>query len=130
MRLSFLPLHGLSGARPAAQVFVEGLPETSLLCMLDTGSLHSLFGGWVARQAGISLEGAPELQLAVAGHALTARFATVRFYLGRHTWEAEVGFCDEWPWDHQILGLEGFFRWFDVTISAVAKRTIIVPTAV
>lgn len=115
-------------ARPVADVGVDGLREAPVRCLLDTGSVHTLFSSWVAREAGLELKGAPERRLALGGRSLAARFATVRLYIDRHSWEAEVGFCDEWPWDHQVLGLGGFFRWFDVTISVAAQRTMLVPT--
>lgn len=125
--LPFQSPGGLTVARPVADVHIEGLREAPLRCLLDTGSVHSLFDGWVARACGVDLSSAAPRELGLGGRAVTARFETVRMYLGRHTWEAEVGFCDDWRWDHQVLGLHGFFRWFDVTISGAAQTTTLVP---
>lgn len=127
MNAPFMELRGLPEKRPVIEVRVEGLREFGLRAMVDSGSLSSLFGSWVAREANIELDGAREARLGVAGVVTTARFATVRLFAGRHTWEAEVGFCDPWPFDHGLLGLEGFFRWFDVTISVASQRTVLTP---
>ena len=35
----------------------------------------------------------------------------------QHTWEAPVWFCYPWPFGFQLLGLDGFLRYFRVTIS-------------
>jgi hypothetical protein len=35
-----------------------------------------------------------------------------------HEWDAPVSFCTPWPFGFQLLGLDGFFRHFRVTISA------------
>lgn len=127
VRVPFMKVGSLQAPRPVVEVNLEGLREYALPCLVDSGSLNSLFAAWTAREAGLTLQGAPEKEIAVAGRAFIARFATARFFIGAHTWEAEVGFCDDWPWDHHVLGLRGFFRWFDVTISGAAQTTTLVP---
>lgn len=123
----FEVLRGFPDPRPVARVSVDGLRELELPCMLDSGSRNTLMPAWVAREAQVPVDGAPSIDLAIGGHVLQARFAVVRMFMKRHTWETEVGFCERWPWDHMLLGLNGFFRWFDVTISVASQRTTMVP---
>jgi hypothetical protein len=47
--------------------------------------------------------------------------------LGDVTWESAVWFCDPWPPAFQLLGQEGFFRWFDVRLRAAAYEIDITP---
>lgn len=109
--------------RPVVPIVVEGLPRAPQLCLLDTGALHNRFGAWVARAAGISLEDAAEEVVTLGGFRSRARTVPVQLAIGGTTWEAPVSFCDPWPVSFQLLGQEGFFRWFKVTIRA-ARLTI------
>jgi hypothetical protein len=38
-----------------------------------------------------------------------------------HAWDAAVWFCEPWPFGFQLLGLDGFFRHFRVTISGYSE---------
>lgn len=120
MRFDFKELPGASGdyARPAVPVTVDGMARAPQLCLLDTGALHNRFGMWVARAAGIDLSGARRERLALGGFVADAHEAVARLAIGDSTWEAPVWFCDPWPLAYQLLGQEGFFRWFDVRIRA------------
>ncbi|HZJ52441.1 MAG TPA: hypothetical protein VFF07_16715 [Actinomycetota bacterium] len=120
MRFAFKELPGTSEdfVRPVVPVVVEGLPRAPQLCLLDTGSLQNRFGLWVAQAAGIDLEFAPAQTLALGGFQTIARTVPVRLAVGDAAWEAPVSFCDPWPLSFHLLGQEGFFRWFRVTIRA------------
>lgn len=59
---------------------------------------------------------------------MIARTLTVGLRLGSHAWEAPVSFCEPWPWDFQLLGQEGFLRFFRVTIEAAAGRLEVTPS--
>jgi len=129
MRFAFKGLPGQDAdyQRPTVPVTVEGLPRAPQLCLLDTGALHNRFGAWIARAAGIDLAGAAQQQLALGGFVSTAREAQVQLTLMDHTWDAPVWFCDPWPLGFQLLGQEGFFRWFDVRIRAAHYTVEISP---
>lgn len=109
--------------RPIVPVVVEGFDHAPQQCLLDSGSLQNRFGIWLARLCGIDLSDAPEEVVALGGFTTVARTAPVQLSIGEFTWEAPVSFCDPWPMDFQLLGQEGFFRWFKVEIRA-AQFTI------
>lgn len=123
MRIAFrvLPGRSLDVPRPLVDVRVAGIEETPLTCLLDTGSLHNRFAGWVAREAGLDLDGIAPQSLGIGGRPVIARTANVALRLGKMSWEAPISFCDPWPWDFQLLGQEGFLRFFRVTIDAAAR---------
>jgi hypothetical protein len=125
VRFSFKELPGTleDYVRPVVPVTVEGLPRAPQLCLVDTGALQNRFGAWVAEAAGIELVDRPTEMIAVGGIRTEARSARVRLGVGDLAWEANVFFCDPWPLAFHILGQEGFFRWFEVTIRA-ARYTI------
>lgn len=125
MRFSFKELPGTleDYVRPVVPVTVEGLTRAPQLCLVDTGALQNRFGAWVAEAAGIELVDRPTEMIAVGGFRTEARSARVRLGVGDLAWEANVSFCDPWPLAFHILGQEGFFRWFEVTIRA-ARYTI------
>ncbi|MGH8774652.1 MAG: hypothetical protein ACRDWI_05570 [Jiangellaceae bacterium] len=120
MRFPFKELPGRSEdyLRPVLPVTVEGLSRAPQLCLLDTGALHNRFGAWVAVAAGIDLGDTGEQRIAVGGLVTSARQASVQLAVGEVTWDAQVWFCDPWPFSFHLLGQEGFFQWFDVRIRA------------
>lgn len=103
--------------RPVVPITVEGMAPPQL-CLLDSGSLRNRFASYLARAAGVDLTGAEEEVLGIGGIRTTARTVPVRLTLGDTTWEAPVSFCEPWPWAFQLLGQEGFFRWFEVALRA------------
>lgn len=113
--------------RPVVPVLVEGMARAPQLCLLDTGSLHNRFGAWVAAAAGIDLTAVEAEHVAVGGFVTAARRSGVQLTLGDVTWEAPVWFCDPWPLAFQLLGQEGFFRWFDVRIRAAVYEIEVTP---
>lgn len=124
MRAAFCTLPGANAdvPRPVLNVGVDGFNETLLTCLVDTGTLHNRFAVWVAREAGIDLSNTPVESIGVGGRPVIARTVPVALRLGRHTWEAPVTFCEPWPWDFQLLGQEGFLRFFRVTVDAAERR--------
>jgi hypothetical protein len=124
-RIPFRPLPGMEDRtpRPVVDVTIEGLEAVGLPCLVDSGSLHNRFASWVAREAGIDLRRAPEAKIGLGGHTIKTRTVPVRLRLGDHTWEAPVSFCEPWPWGFNILGQEGFLRWFILTLDS-AQRTL------
>jgi hypothetical protein len=129
VRVGFRPLPGAQDitARPILDARMEGLSRFGLACLLDTGSLHNRFAGWTAETAGLDLSSAPAESLGVGGRPTIARTVTVRLAIGEYTWEAPVSFCHPWPWDFQLLGQEGFFRWFRVVLEAADRSLEITP---
>jgi hypothetical protein len=130
VKFDFKGLPGTSGddyARPVVPVTVEGLTRAPQLCLLDTGALSNRFGAWVARAAGLSLEEASPEILVIGGFRTEARTIPVQLALGGIAWEAPVSFCEPWPLGFPLLGQEGFFRWFKVSIRAARLTVEVVP---
>ena len=129
MKFAFKELPGTSEdfVRPVVPVVVEGLPRAPQLCLLDTCSLQNRFGLWVTQAAGIDLESATTQTLALGGFQTISRAVPVRLAVGETVWEASVSFCDPWPLSFHLLGQEGFFRWFRVTIRAARYTMELVP---
>ena len=129
MRFPFKELPGSPSdyLRPVVPVTIEGIARAPQLCLLDTGALHNRFAGWTAEAAGIDLSESEEEQVAVGGFIASARQARVQLTLDEVTWETPVWFCEPWPLAFNLLGQEGFFRWFDVRIRAAAFELEITP---
>jgi hypothetical protein len=113
--------------RPLLDVTFGDVEDVFVPCLVDSGAVHTLVPRWVAADSGIELEDAPPVALGVGGGSTRARLATVRLAAGRHTWEAEVGFCDPWPYSWGLLGHASFFRYFTVTFRAADGEFELVP---
>jgi hypothetical protein len=113
----FTELPDIAGGwpRPLLDVAIADMADVLVPCLVDSGALNTLLPAWVADAAAIDLHGASTSVLAVAASATTASFVTTRMAAGDHTWEAEVGFCDPWPYGWGLLGQGSFFRFFTVT---------------
>lgn len=122
MRFEFLELPGEKGrgtlVRPVVPVQLEDLEEAPQLCLVDTGSTTNRFGAWLARASGIDLSWAPETTLHVAGVTTVARHARCELTIADTRYDAPVSFCDPWPFAFNLLGQEGFLRFFRVTLCA------------
>ena len=59
---------------------------------------------------------APTSTLHVAGLIATAYHARAQLTIAELRYEAPVTFCDPWPFGFNLLGQEGFLRFFRVTI--------------
>ncbi|MGH9200778.1 MAG: hypothetical protein ACRD2A_06040 [Vicinamibacterales bacterium] len=124
MILPFVELPNPDGSyvsRPAAYVRLEGL-DLPLLCIIDSGANKNRFGVDIARAAGIDLPQPDAGKLAVGGERDITMYTVggLQLAIGDMTWNADVTFCDPWPEDFpNLLGVEGFFRHFRVTIRAV-----------
>lgn len=94
------------------------MDEAPIRCLVDSGSVNTLVPAWVADLAGVTLEGAEQRELGVGAGVVTASFIEVRLTLGDHSWHAEVGFCEPWPYGWGLLGQKCFFRFFVVTMRA------------
>jgi hypothetical protein len=120
LRFDFLELPG-SGTtllRPVVPVQVEDLEEAPQLCLVDTGAMHNRFGLWLAEAVGIDLRGAPEGQLAIGGVLTSARHARAHLTIAGTRYDAPISFCDPWPFAFNLLGQEGFLRYFRLEICA------------
>lgn len=113
-----LPMDAGGWARPLVDLVVAGMDDVFVPCLVDSGSLHTLVPSWVANAAGIEHDAMSPRHLRVAGAVTEARFATTRLAAGPHGWEAEVGFCDPWPYGWGLAGQLSFFRYFTVTFRA------------
>ena len=104
--------------RPAIPVQVEDLAEAPQLCLVDTGATTNRFGSWLAEAVGIDLSGAPEEDLLLAGVRSRATHARADLTIAGTRYDAPMTFCDPWPFAFNLLGQEGFLRFFRVTICA------------
>jgi hypothetical protein len=113
-----LPGEGSTLVRPVVPVQVEDLEEAPQLCLVDTGSTANRFGAWLAEATGIDLARAPESTVHVGGLATTARHGRAHLTIAGVRYDAPVSFCDPWPFAFNLLGQEGFLRFFRVTLCA------------
>ena len=104
--------------RPLVDVTVADMDEARVPCLVDSGALHTLLPRWVARGGGIDLRRATHRSLAVATITVEAVFVGTRLTVADHSWEAEVGFCEPWPYAWGLLGQLSFFRHFTVVFRA------------
>lgn len=106
------------GARPLVDVTIGDMDELRFPCLVDSGAVNTLLPTWLADAAGVSLGAVERRSLAVAATATDAAFVTTRLAAGGHVWQAEVGFCEPWPYSWGLLGQRSFFRYFVVTFRA------------
>jgi hypothetical protein len=99
-------------------VQVEDLQDAPQLCLVDAGSTTNRFGAWLAEAVGIDLASAPEDTIVVGGVTATARHSRATLTIADTRYEAPVTFCDPWPFGFNLLGQEGFLRFFRVTLCA------------
>jgi hypothetical protein len=120
LRFDFIELPGARQTltRPVVPVQIEDLEEAPQLCLVDTGSTTNRFGRWLADAVGIDLSDAPTDELVVGGITTMAQHARVDLTIAGLRYDAPVTFCEPWPFAFNLLGQEGFFRFFRVTICA------------
>jgi hypothetical protein len=130
VRFDFLELPGLgpgSLLRPVVPVQVEDLEDAPQLCLVDTGATTNRFGLWLAEATGIDLASAPTSTVVVGGLTATAHHARADLTIAGERYDAPVSFCDPWPFAFNLLGQEGFLRFFRLTISAAESWLEIEP---
>jgi hypothetical protein len=113
-----LPGEAENLVRPVVPVQVEDLEEVPQLCLIDTGATTNRFGAWLAKAVGIDLSSAPESTIVVGGLVAKARHARADLTIANVRYDAPVTFCEPWPFAFNLLGQEGFLRFFRVTICA------------
>jgi hypothetical protein len=120
LRFAFFELPGVEPrlGRPVLPVQFDDLEDAPQLCLVDTGSTTNRFGSWLAEEAGIDLDGAPESRVGIGGVMTIARHARAELTIAGVRYDAPVTFCDPWPFAFHVLGQEGFLRFFRVTICA------------
>jgi hypothetical protein len=127
-----IPFRGLPGPhglvpRPVVDVIAEHETASHLVALCDTGALHNRFAAWVADDIGLDIRDVEADAIGVGGQHLLARTVTVSLRIGDVAWEAPVSFCEPWPWSYQLLGQEGFFRWFEVIVRAADRELELAP---
>lgn len=118
MIVPYTELPGDGWPRPLLDVAVADMDDVRVPCLVDSGSLHTLLPAWLADAAGIPLGGAERRVLAVAAAGTDVAFTSLQLTAANHRWEAEVGFCDPWPYGWGLLGQQSFFGYFTVTFRA------------
>jgi hypothetical protein len=110
-------------------VQVEDLEHAPQLCLVDTGATTNRFGMWLAEETGIDLRGAPQSTIAIAGMTATAREARADLTVAGVRYNAPVTFCDPWPFAFNLLGQEGFLRFFRLVLCASEEWLELEPEA-
>jgi hypothetical protein len=118
LRFPFLELPGEEIPRPVVPVALGGLEEAPWLSLIDTGALRNIFGRRIADAGGIPLVDAPTERLVVAGLVTEASVARVDLELAEVRFDAAIWFCDPWPFSFNLLGQEGFLRFFHLELCA------------
>lgn len=85
--------------------------------------MHNRFGRWVGEVLGVDLDAGERGRLAIGGVVTEAATVPMPLQLGAWTWSASVSFCEPWPFDFQVLGQEGFLRFFRVLLVTSEHRT-------
>jgi hypothetical protein len=124
-----LPGEGSNLTRPVVPVQVEDLEEAPQICLIDTGSTTNRFGLWLARATGVDLAGAPVSEIAVAGVRARAFHTRVDLTIAGVRYDAPVTFCEPWPFAFNLLGQEGFLRFFRVELCAAEGWLTVEPEA-
>jgi hypothetical protein len=135
VRFSFREFPALGGGdltpRPVVDVWLAGLDRTPLACLVDTGTLRTRMAYELAETAEVDLSEGLTEQFFVAGHLISGTSARVSLSLqaeGKtHDWDAPVWFCEPWPFSFQLLGLDGFLRYFRITLSAYEEWLECIP---
>jgi predicted aspartyl protease len=94
------------------------MKDVPLPSLIDTGALRNVFARWIAEEAGIPLRDAPADRLAAGGLVTEAKVARVDLTVGDVRFDAAVWFCDPWPFSFNLLGQEGFLRFFHLELCA------------
>ncbi|MBW3603978.1 MAG: hypothetical protein KY460_03520 [Actinobacteria bacterium] len=120
MRFAYKELPGDDGdfLRPVVAVGLAGQESLSHACLIDSGALHNRFALWTAETAGVPLDEGIRTRIAVGGIICEAVTVPVELRIGDVDWHAAVSFCDPWPFGFNLLGQEGFFRFFEATFQA------------
>lgn len=124
-----LPGDAATDPRPLLDVAIADMDELLFPCLVDSGAIHTLVPRWLADAAGIRLRGAEQRSLSVASSATDAAFVMTQLSAGGRAWEAEIGFCDPWPYSWGLLGQRSFFRYFTVTFRAADFELELTPVA-
>ncbi len=141
MRFPYLTVPALRPVYPLGGIRVRHVPAIEVrllgpggvfdrLCRLDSGADDTIFPEWVAQRIGLDLTNAPWGESSpVGGSALYYRYATVSLRLddGRENceWKAIVGFLPNLRGG--LLGVSGFFQFFDVTLFGSRRESELIP---
>jgi hypothetical protein len=112
-------------------VWLEDVEAAPLAGLVDSGALRTRFPRDLAELAGVDLDLTSAEDVVVGGvrtHAVPAR-VNLRLGAGEgaYRWDCAVWFCDPWPLDFALLGLQGFLQHFRVTLSAYHEWLDCVP---
>lgn len=121
--VNFLPLPSWRDEvvyRPLVDVVIAGLEEAPQRCLVDTGAVGNRFDHGLALHAGVELNGEPE-RLGLGGHQIECWTVTLPLKFNHWEWEAPVSFCKPWTTEFNLLGQEGFLRWFRLTMESVNR---------
>lgn len=135
MRFDFRAFPSASGGlltpRPIVDIALEGLELAPVACLLDTGALRTRISREFADLAGIDIDDAIRETVPVGGVETLCSYVPVTLGVSdgvdSHSWDAAVWFCDPWPYDFGLAGLEGFLHHFRVTISGYEEYLELVP---
>ena len=116
MKKAFQNSISSSGKRPITDFSLDQSPRWKFTALIDSGSSRSWIDSRIAEALEIDLGDQAQSTIGLGGGKHTYRLARVGLRIERYRWVSEVGFIDNWNYDHQILGLQGIFDFFDVRI--------------
>lgn len=125
MRFSFSAAGASGIRRPVVDVRFGGL-SPKFPCLVDSGALGIRAGTDIAESLGLDLSVGQVGRHGIGGaHRLGWTMPDVELRVGQWSWTAPVTFFESF--NHQpVLGLEGFFDRFAVTIDVAHAETRIV----
>lgn len=98
---------------PLIFITLVGEQEVDIYSLIDSGSPSNLFSRDYAEKVGIDLSDARKVEVHGVNGKQTGYLKKVTMkFLGK-TWQSEVVFCERSA-DHDLLGGQGFFQYFDV----------------
>ena len=104
--------------RPLIPVTLStGRRSARLLALIDSGADNTIFRDQVAPTLGLDLRAAPsDCFCGTSGHEQTARYRQLSLHVGTVSYQALVGFAELPSEVAGILGQDGFFNHFVVTL--------------
>lgn len=129
MDYPFSPLPRRKALRPVIPFNFVALPRITILGLVDSGAMGIRISADFADELGIDLSDCPKSTITIGGGTVTGSFAKVGLKFHKHIVNADVHFLQGWNPGHALLGLQGFFEYYDVHVRAQRRTTTLKPSA-
>lgn len=126
----FTPLPFSAGQPlPLVPITLAGITEP-VVALVDTGAVRNRFDIDLAYEIGLdpSLGSTERFDIGGRRH-FGYNFDAVDLELAGWPFQAPVCFVEDWNFSHQILGLQGFLRFFDCDVRASQDELRLEPVA-